>query len=208
MRCVQAVVVLVALFVLVDFSYGEFEERNSIFGPSTVTYDSNTGLEWLDVTASTNMSVNGIETELGEDGVFHGWRYASPDELEVLFFYSAGLPPTEQAILEDAPLYLEMLRLFGITMDSVVPGCYSCFRAVTGFHAGAPSPSSRNTAIVSVSWDGDLIDDVYANAVGGMGYVSVATEFIGHWLVRDASSVPVAPMTWSTVKALYRSREP
>jgi hypothetical protein len=46
--------------------------------------DTATGLDWLDVTASVNMSFDQVSAQFGVGGTFEGWRYASGDEFNAL----------------------------------------------------------------------------------------------------------------------------
>jgi hypothetical protein len=57
-----------------------------------VTYitDTSTGLDWLDVTASRNMSYLDVSAQFGTGGKFAGWEYATVNEVEGLWT-SAGL---------------------------------------------------------------------------------------------------------------------
>lgn len=49
------------------------------------TIDTVTGLEWLDVTESLNLSYDDVAVEFNTGGMFEGYRYASTIETEELF---------------------------------------------------------------------------------------------------------------------------
>ena len=52
-----------------------------MFGANAVTRDTATGLEWLNLTFSTNRGVDEVQAGLGPGGMFAGWRYATRDEV-------------------------------------------------------------------------------------------------------------------------------
>jgi hypothetical protein len=56
-----------------------------VFGPASVTADTTTGLEWLDLTQTTNLSHLQMTALLASDVRFEGWRYAASSEVESLF---------------------------------------------------------------------------------------------------------------------------
>jgi hypothetical protein len=58
---------------------------DSEFGTDTVTLDTDTGLEWLDWSLTTNRSFDDISSELGAGGEFEGFRYATADEVATLW---------------------------------------------------------------------------------------------------------------------------
>ena len=64
---------------------------DSSFGPDTITKDSETGLEWLDVPLSAPYSYEGALAELGSGGVFEGYRIATQHEVLRLLDL-AGIP--------------------------------------------------------------------------------------------------------------------
>lgn len=204
MGCVRILFTLIVLLGWRLDCYAELVERESEFGPTSITYDSLTDLEWLDVTNTTNMSVLDVESEMLEGGIYFGWRYATVEDLETLFFVSAGLPDNMYASPEDAPLYQELLRLFGITIDSVVPGCILCIHAVSGFTSGVSSADRRYITTLSIEWADGVVVGVWAGINSGQGVAYSAIELIGHWILRDAESVYTEQTSWGDVKARYR----
>lgn len=45
------------------------------------TTDTISGLDWLDITETTNKSLNYVTSQLGTGGAYEGWRYATGDEV-------------------------------------------------------------------------------------------------------------------------------
>ncbi len=54
---------------------------NSSFGANSITLDTSTNLEWLDLTVSQNMSTAAVSAALTPGGVFAGFRYATNADL-------------------------------------------------------------------------------------------------------------------------------
>ena len=54
------------------------------FGADSVTLDTGTGLEWLNVDISVNRSFNDVSGQFGTGGDFQGWRYATGAEVRNL----------------------------------------------------------------------------------------------------------------------------
>lgn len=90
-----------------------FISMDSSFGVNTITRDTDTGLEWLDLTESTGLSVNQVQAELGAGGLYEGFSYATRSDVETLFFTSAGITPGFQWPPE-LPVW-ELANLLGIT---------------------------------------------------------------------------------------------
>lgn len=62
-----------------------------VAGDGLITQDTESGLEWLDLTQTLDRSYNDVLSELGSDGEFDGFRHASKGEWEALLSH-AGLP--------------------------------------------------------------------------------------------------------------------
>ena len=71
--------------------------NDATHGPDSITRDTATGLEWLDLTLSTNRSYNDVSSQLGVGGDYAGFRYATAAELTTLFYTSAGITPGYQS---------------------------------------------------------------------------------------------------------------
>lgn len=54
--------------------------------------DTESGLEWLDVTASVGLSYDDVSANFGDGGLFPGWRYASTAEFQGLLAGWAAIP--------------------------------------------------------------------------------------------------------------------
>jgi hypothetical protein len=90
-----------------------------VFGPGAVTRDNATGLEWLDLTFSTNRSfedITGVNgpNQLDAGGDFAGWRYATVPEIRSLFV-DAGIPDVPGFSAANRDPVVALMTLVGIT---------------------------------------------------------------------------------------------
>ncbi len=69
------------LFFLATYS---ISSQATLIDNGLYTTDSDTGLDWLDLTETGGYNYAGIGIELQEDGVFYGWRRATNDEANFL----------------------------------------------------------------------------------------------------------------------------
>lgn len=91
---------MLAAFSLSSPAQASLISMNSTYGVDTITLDTDTGLEWLDVsTALTHQiqyplrSYNDVVSQLGAGGLFDGFRYAVRSEVEALLYSSFGFDP-------------------------------------------------------------------------------------------------------------------
>ena len=210
MRAIQLAVAGVAVMVA---SAGQVQAgpllsvTDAQFGADSVTLDTGTGLEWLDVTLTTNRSfddligadgsINDFTNPLGD---FFGWRHAVEPEV-LQFFTNAGMaPPTPGSnapgstnsgqvhTINGDPVIVAFMDLVGRTGNDNGGGSGSSFGLYddegfgspnfTGI-AGVDSYSSPHTDLDRIVIVQDGQEPVYFSP----GY--------GHWLVRnEAAPVP------------------
>ena len=58
---------------------------------NTYLTDTDSGLDWLDVTESVNMSYDYVSSQFSTGGQFEGWRYATGDEFNALLAGLTGI---------------------------------------------------------------------------------------------------------------------
>jgi hypothetical protein len=154
---------------------------DSSFGADTITYDTATGLEWLDLTVSTNQSYNDVIGLLG--GTYVGFRYASTSEVEGLFD-DVGIVGNFGNIIDASALAAEaLLSQWGMTSVNSPTFMQSFF--FTG-DVGSSS-GTRKTGLLEVdhnrgSWQalGDSYDLIE----------SASNDSYGSALVRVHQTVP------------------
>jgi hypothetical protein len=100
--------------------------ENSSYGADTLTLDTATNLEWLDLTLTQNRSFNDISGQLGSAGQFAGFHYATQADVHTLFL-DAGFSVEPGTIASstnppDLAAGATLLSLLGETSDVLFPG--------------------------------------------------------------------------------------
>lgn len=109
----SAVTAAFLLSLNISSAEAAFISQDSSFGADTITRDTDTGLEWLDLTQSVGLSVDEVADEFGAGGIYEGFSYARGSDVETLFFTSAGITPGLQGPGEVA--VWDLANLLGIT---------------------------------------------------------------------------------------------
>ena len=154
------------------------EGDDATHGLASLTIDTDTGLQWLDVNLSQGRTFLDVSGEFGVGGDFAGFRHASGVEL-VQLYTNAGIPDintSDPTVANIAPA-TALMSLVGVTATQA--GNPQTF----GFLSDMDGPGLR--------FNGD-IDFSTLNGVGG--YQATTTEIsrgesfvfstVGHWLVR------------------------
>ena len=107
-------------WILIFFLCGFTGSASAIIIDSGVYLtDTDSGMDWLDVTESQGMSANFVDSQLGAGGLFDGWRYASMEEVGVLFDNMGGVRNDQGGYWGGYPgnelLAEELINLFGYT---------------------------------------------------------------------------------------------
>lgn len=169
--------------------------------------DTASGLEWLDVTESINMSRNQVSSELAAGGKFFGWRYATGAEFLQLASNATGQYMTNPTTYYGLPINItldSLVAMLGSTLDAY----YLHFYGKTfNDYLGNPAYSQHYTL-------GLLADEIpnqtsaayfggYLNEFNRNGYsqdelqahfVGFGAEFqgynVGSFLVRTTNAIP------------------
>lgn len=119
----SAMIVLVAFCNRADSSLIPITDGSVLGGVDNVTSDSDTGLDWLDLTASSGpnaISFDAIQLQFLSGGLYEGWRHATHSEVENLLFVSAGLFQGNIPTLD--PLAVQFVQLVGVTQTGIGNG--------------------------------------------------------------------------------------
>lgn len=166
---------------------------DGVFGADSVTLDTATGLEWLDLTLSINRSYNDVSANFGVGGDFEGWRYATAADL-VTLFTNAGFPPFYYSS-PATPAMLALIQMFGATYADTF-GAQSGLDTYTDgfFDDGNPfDPVSHALLDHDLrDYGGGPINVERAALSGPNGDPALGTPWEGSWLVRagEATAVP------------------
>lgn len=155
------------------------EANDAIFGAGSITQDTSTGLDWLDLTESVNRSFNDVSAQFGAGGDFEGWRYASFNEVSNMF--AAVWPGGEEYSIANYAPAGTLLGLLGSTYE--IPGSMDANWGITG---STFSPTLQRVAIVAQY---HLPAAAYI-AEDSAWDRSAATISKGSYLVRETILVP------------------
>jgi hypothetical protein len=157
-------------------------------GDRLLTRDTASGLEWLDLTTTVGLSWNSLVHEGAGGWLAQGFRHATTAEVSGLFSH-AGISQTPPvwAVTGEAAQVSNLLQLIGIT-ETGPSGRKKAFgitasEAAPGFHV-ASCLGVRGNGLTSAVVECKQLADT-AVLVGNAGYST------GHYLVREASAVPL-----------------
>ena len=162
-------------------------------GDNLITRDTTSGLDWLDLAETINMSYETVNTQLGSGGAFEGFRFATSAEVVDLWAnfgvnLAAGAATYNYGFVD--PGIIEATSLLGntITNDVVAYGAL-------GMSADGPNDYYR-----------DNLGAYYINALGSDGpqyhvvdystrHVAYPSDQVGSYLVQT-SVVPIPAAVW------------
>ena len=163
--------------------------NDAVFGANSLTSDSDSGLDWLDLTLSVDRSFNSVSAAFGAGGDFEGFRHATSAEV-VQLFLNVGLvlpppppsspgspppPPAPLAALTQASQ--DYLDFFGITFSTAsVTASFGIFDISSDDFVGRAVVARYSTSQQVFQ------SDNFSPAT--------ASPFVGNFLVRDAAAVP------------------
>lgn len=158
-------------------------EVDTAFGAGTGTYDPVTGLTWLDLTVTTNISWNDMAVARAPGGLYEGWRYATSPELAELYEDGFGYP-IFGSTADKAASVETMLSYLG-TLTDINNGAGWERIGSDGFlgdagglgHEQAGLGRDLTNGVPSSAW---AASDNWGSAVD-----NVAFDGLGHWLVMD-----------------------
>lgn len=197
----------------------------SIVDLGNITRDTDTGLEWLDVTETRGLSFNQVTAKMGKGGIYEGWRYATMAEFDQLitdFGYQAkttdcayaGLhcdgyiePHPQQELIE------HMIRTLGDTYAAYLEQHNSPIIVSpdgAGFTYGMLATHYRNADLQDTALVYDLeltfrgeptaiaedFPDAVVSTVEEIPREGYMNGALGSFLVRRPSEVPVPSAVW------------
>jgi hypothetical protein len=89
------------------------------------TTDTESGLDWLDVTETVGMSYNIVFAQLVTGGTYEGWRYATGDEVNTLVSNALSISPAISTYspysIAENPLFDDLIQTLGSTYAAQYP---------------------------------------------------------------------------------------
>jgi len=145
------------------------------------TTDTESSLDWLDVTQSLGMSFNTVNSQFGTGDQFEGWRYATAADFTGLISHYTDTPLSNGNNTFDLFSLAELVSWLGATyLNSEGAYVYGILSTVS------PIPWKRSVAMVYTSESGNGITDQTDTLATSIGAGS-ANNGIGSFLVKDTS---------------------
>jgi hypothetical protein len=200
------------------FLFAGFQANASIIDNGPYTTDTESGLDWLDVTLSIDRSYDDVSTQFGSAGDFEGWRYASGLEFEQLWNNISGVDESspygaEFYDIDETTFSIDpYVAMLGDTHDAYIVGLGGPITSSDHEWGGVDGDGKgfhRSLGILADSFyghDGVTIYYYHASAWdvdeyslgkpdatvvhGGAAIGGYSWEDVGSWLVRGTISVP------------------
>ena len=164
-------------------------------GDNLITQETDSGLEWLDLTVTDGLSYYDVVALMGDGGSLQGWRYATRAEVGSLWDafggdsnYYNGLSTQNNGLFDAMAPFVGDLYC---EVNVCTPGDGYSFW-ITG---DREIISFTNVNWWSVSRESTPTEDVFSLSYKRMGSASTGT-YAGSALVRDISQVPIPPALW------------
>lgn len=157
--------------------------------------DTDTNLEWLDVTTTLGLSYTEVNAQLGGGGTFEGFRYATTDDFNTLIGNWTGntVTPGNYGVITQAEGAIDdLVTILGntcVTCSSNAPGFTDVF-ATQGLLTDSISASYRFALI----YDNDNSPANADSTVADLGSAPTgAVSSIGSFLVKEQGVITPIP---------------
>lgn len=161
------------------------EAQATLIDNGTYTTDTESGLDWLDVTGTTNQSINYVLSQLGPGGIYEGWHYATIAEVEDFWTHAGGSGVYDNTwSVENQGLYASLSPLWGSTFGTLTDGY------VSAALADPINPISTYVHLASIVDWSYYEESATMDRVSTFWHMRVDLEYVnqGHALIR--STVP------------------
>jgi hypothetical protein len=188
------------LFILMAAAGADLIEVDLIEeGDGLLTWDTQTNLQWLDVTESDQgVEYVGEQLRLGDEGEFAGFRWATAQEFLSLIVMNSKWTEDQNAEFLDHPeVYASLAKLFrflGFTSDPSEPGFFAIANT-----CDAP-PEQLNGCRLITDYGTELIAGPDASFIGNDHWLSLGSRPSHEYFIFHANF-----MTASNYQLLVRS---
>jgi len=148
-------------------------------GDANLLIDTGTGMRWLDLSVTANQSYNNVAANLGQGGIYEGFRFATQSEVIDLWAH-AGITNTERVWVQNGEFQAvkDLVNRLGPTV-MIEPGLFTVATHTIGMVEGgpplsanqrwameltyAPDGASIRTSANYYTWDITFADDHYSS---------------------------------------------
>jgi PEP-CTERM motif-containing protein len=175
--------------------------ENSSYGTNTLTLDTSTGLEWLDLTLTQNMSINQVSGQLGAGQQFAGFQYAHATDLHTLILDggASAEPLFFSMAASNITAVTNLISLFGqtFTENSSGQGTFGS-QGWTAEH-GKLGPDDAETAQFWIQQNigGCPCASALASGFAQSSSLDFADPRFGSFLIRPFTATVPEPSTWA-----------
>lgn len=193
---------LAALFLACVMHFGSasaalISADHSTFGTDSITRDTSSGLNWLDLTVTNGSTRVDVVAQMGSGGLYEGWRYATLNEFEGLM--TAGGLLIETATYNSYPTLgyqTAQDTLTGLLGDTYgeysaqqgIPGAFYGFRGMIDLQT-TPGFYSSLGASVGAGGSVQFVDTAVGSCCNFPEFADIL--YLGHYLVEEnVTAVP------------------
>jgi len=155
-----------------------------------ITRDTNSGLDWLDLTVTRNASYNDVISLLGTGGTLNGWRYATSSEVLNLWA-GFGVDLTDAYKIQSSgedPGVMQASQYLGSTMCA-----YDCTKFPYGTYGISEDTDQNPNNFIGAHYYPPSDVTAYSPFFSlGNHPPSLRIEYVGSYLVQT-STVPLPP---------------
>jgi hypothetical protein len=153
-----------------------------------LTLDTDTGLEWLDLTATQNQSYNSVINGYGGYTTIHNFRVANASEINTLF-QNVGIPDQWSDNAANIPGATDLFLFLGILREI---GCNSLYPQYQSHGMSVPwqpcCPNSPKVSTFFLTYENQTPVSGRAYLDNGGTNMTSSFKYRGVFLVRDAAS--------------------
>lgn len=166
---------------------------DTVFGVGSITRDTDTGLEWLDLTESVGFSFDDASVLFGAGDLFAGWSHANTGEVTQLFT-NGGFTP-DHSSSPATPEMLALINLLGVTLvQNGISGAATFTRGRFDDGGALNIVGSADLVHSQGVFDspfGPLPDDTeLARVFSSFSSASDPSDNTGNFLVRSTAPIP------------------
>jgi len=160
-------------------------------GDSLIIKDTETALQWLSLSETADISYNDVVTNLGEDGVYQGFRLATQSEVLQLW-NNAGITNTEREWVTDQFVPVKnLVDRLGPTL-MVEPGLFTFATHTIGLVEGGPDLSNNERWAMELTYANDDL----STRTSSHHYTWDVSSVNPHYSTYLVQAVPIPAAVW------------